>query len=245
MGSGQGSLESRTVVEIAVTLGLDWVAVDLEHGHLDFKDVIGHIRTVRGSETSMIVRVPESQQGTVKRVLDMGAHGVLLPLMRTRADVETGFSYARYPPAGVRGVGGERAVKWGMGFEEYLKSADKETLVIPLIETRESVDNIDDILAIAGLEAIFFGPADLSASYGHLGAWEGPGVAERIIDVRDKAAAKGIASGIMSRSIADSQLRKEQGFGMVGIGSDFGLMIRALAENIKALGGDAKPHLWF
>ena len=239
------SLESPSITEIGVTLGMDWVCIDMEHGHLDFKDVMEHLRVVRGTETSVLVRVPEINQSAIKRVLDMGAHGVILPLVRTAADLEAGFLYARYPLTGVRGIGGERAVKWGLGFEDYLVSANEEILVIPLIETRDAAENIDAILDVKGLEAIFFGPADFSASYGYLGEWEGPGVAQHILDIRVKAESKGIAAGLMSRSTEDSLQRAAQGFNMIGLGSDFGLMIRALNDNLKALNVDVTPHLWF
>jgi len=239
------TLESPNVTELAVTLGFDWVVVDMEHGHLDYREVMEHVRVVRGSETPVLVRVPEVLQSTIKRALDIGAHGVLLPLVRNRADVERGFRFGRYPMRGERGVGGERAVKWGLGFDEYLSYANEETMIIPIIETREAAENIDDILEVAGLEAILFGPADLSASYGHLGLWEGPGLAEKILQIRAKAAAKGIASGVMSRSLDDSLLRRDQGFNMIALGSELGLMIRAIRENQEKLGKTVTPRLWF
>jgi len=191
---------------------------------------------VRGTETTALVRVPEVQQGTIKRVLDIGAQGVILPMVDTGADVERGFRFGRYPPRGVRGVGGERAVKWGLEFDEYLRSANEETLLIPLIETREAVENIDAILAVEGLEALFFGPADMSASHGYLGQWEGPGIAEKILDLRARAAARGIASGVLARSVEDSLKRRDQGFSMIGLGADVNLLIRAIRENFTRLG---------
>lgn len=239
------SVESPSVTEVAVTLGLDWVCIDMEHGHQDFDDVMGHLRAVRGSETAALVRVPGLEMSSIKRALDMGAHGVIVPYVRSAEEVETAFRYGRFPPRGVRGVSGDRAVQWGVGAQEYLACADDETLIVPLIETRDAVDDIDAILATPGLEAIFFGPADMSASYGHLGAWEGPGVAERILDVRAKAAAKGIAAGLLSRSVDDSIRRRDQGFQMVGLGADMTLLIRAVRENLAALGREETLNLWF
>nr|MBA3846622.1 2-dehydro-3-deoxyglucarate aldolase [Planctomycetota bacterium] len=192
-----------------------------------------------------LVRVTEIGVGPIKRALDMGAHGVVLPLVRGRGDVEAGFAHGRYPPLGRRGVGGERSVKWGLGFDEYLACANEELLIIPLIETREAVEDIDAILAVPGLEAIFFGPADLSASYGHLGAWEGPSVAERILAVTAKARARGIAAGVVGRSQADMDLRRRQGFQMIAHGSECGLLIRALGASIEAQLGKRPVHLWF
>jgi 2-keto-3-deoxy-L-rhamnonate aldolase RhmA len=239
------TVESPTITEIAVALALDWVCIDMEHGHLDYRDVMDHLRAVRGSTTNVIVRVPELQMSAVKRVLDMGAHGVILPYARSRDEVATAMSYGRYPPAGIRGIGGERAFKWGLGFQEYLSYADEETLLIPLIETREAVAEIDEILSIPGLEAIFFGPADLSASYGHLGSWDEHGIAEVVAEVKGKAAAKGIGSGILARGIADAVSRRDQGFQMVALGADMTLLVRAIRETLEQLGRDTTPQLWF
>ncbi len=239
------TMKDPALAEIAVALGLDWVCIDMEHGHLDYGDVIGILRAVRGSDTAAVVRVPDTNISTVKRALDMGAHGVILPLVRGAADLEQGFRFGRYPPRGVRGVGGERAVTWGLGLEEYLSYADQETLIIPLIETREAVDHIDEILAVPGLEAIFFGPADLSASQGYLGQWEGPGVAEQILNVLARAAARGIGAGVMATSLEDSLQRRDQGFRLIGLGSDAGLLIRSLNAALLALRGRTEKHLWF
>ncbi len=229
------TVESPSISEMAVTLGLDWICIDMEHGHLGFREVIEHLRAVRGSDTAALVRVPGIEMSSIKRALDMGANGVIVPYVRSRADVDTAFSYGRYSPRGIRGVSGDRAVQWGLESKEYLECADQETLIIPLIETREAVDEIDAILAVPGLETIFFGPADMSASYGFLGEWEGPGIAERILEVRAKAEAKGIAAGLLARGIEDSKRRRDQGFNMVGLGADMSLLIRALKENLAAL----------
>jgi 2-keto-3-deoxy-L-rhamnonate aldolase RhmA len=239
------TLESPTITEIAGALGVDWVCVDTEHGHLDYREVMEHVRAVRGSETSVLVRVPDVRRDALKRVLDIGAHGVLLPLVRTREDVELGMHFGRYPPRGDRGVGGERAVQWGLGFQEYLDHANEETLIIPLIETVEAVQNIDAILAVPGLEAIFFGPSDLSTRYGYLGQWEGPGVADKILEVKDKAARLGIGAGVMATSLDDGLLRRDQGFRLIGLGSDAGLLIRAINQAFEKLRGHTVTHLWF
>jgi 2-keto-3-deoxy-L-rhamnonate aldolase RhmA len=235
------TLESPSVTEIAVTLGLGWVCIDMEHGHLGYREVLEHLRAVRGSETAALVRVPEIDRSSIKRALDLGAHGVLLPLVRGPEDLERGMRFGRYPPCGERGVGGERAVKWGLSFQEYLADANEETLIIPIIETREVAEAIDSILEVPGLEAIFFGPADLSATHGYLGEWEGPGIAERILEIRANAARRGIGAGLVSRSIADAMSRRDQGFAMVGLGADTGLLIRAMSEALEKVSGSAAP----
>jgi len=235
------TLESPSITEIAVTLGLDWICIDMEHGHLGYREALEHLRAVRGSETTALVRVPEIDRSSIKRALDLGAHGVLLPLVRGPEDLLRAMSFGRYPPRGERGIGGERAVKWGLGFQEYLAIANEETLIIPIIETREAVEEIDSILEVPGLEAIFFGPADLSASYGYLGEWEGPGIAETILAIRAKAAGLGIGAGVLSRSIAEAVLRRDQGFRLVALGADTGLLIRAMTEALEMLRGREAP----
>jgi 2-keto-3-deoxy-L-rhamnonate aldolase RhmA len=109
----------------------------------------------------------------------------------------------------------------------------------------EAAENIDGILAVPGLEAIFFGPSDLSTRYGYLGQWEGPGVAEKILEVKAKAAALGIGAGVMATSVDDAVLRRDQGFGMIGVGSDTGLLIRAINQAIEKLRGHTVTRLWF
>ncbi len=239
------TMECASVTEIAVALNLDWVVVDMEHGHLDYKDAMDHIRVVRETGTSVIIRVSDIREDCIKRALDMGAHGVILPLARSAEDVERGFQFGRYAPRGVRGIGGERAVKWGLGFQDYLKVANEETMIIPMIETKEAAEDIDKILKVDGLEAIFLGPADMSATYGFLGEWEGGDTATQNLEIRERAAAKGIVTGVVGTSLENAKERQEQGFNMVALGSDAGLLIRSIQETLLALGRDTKPHLWF
>jgi 2-keto-3-deoxy-L-rhamnonate aldolase RhmA len=231
------TLESPTVTEIAAELGLDWICVDTEHGHLDFREVMEHLRAAAGSGLSVLVRVSDIHLDLIKRALDMGAQGLLLPLVRSAADVERGFQAGMYPPRGRRGVGGERAVRWGLRWDEYLAAANDETLVIPMIETREAVEEIEPILAVPGLDAVFFGPADLSASYGHLGQWEGPGVAERIQGIVGRAAASRMAAGVLARTPDEARERLAQGFRMVALGSDTSLLIEALRGRLDLVSG--------
>jgi 2-keto-3-deoxy-L-rhamnonate aldolase RhmA len=136
-------------------------------------------------------------------------------------------------------------MQWGLGMQEYLALANEETLVIPLIETREAIENIEEVLEVPGLEAIFFGPADLSASYGYLGEWEGPGVADRIVAAKDRAATRGIAAGLLSRGSEDANRRRDQGFRMIGLGADTGLLIQAAERFLDAVGRPVQPRRWF
>src|SRR5262245_28389385 len=101
------TLESASITEMAVALGLDWVVIDAEHGHLDWKEIVEHVRATVRSETVALVRLAEVNIGLVKRALDIGADGVVLPWIETPEQLARGVSFAHYPPAGVRGIGGE------------------------------------------------------------------------------------------------------------------------------------------
>jgi 2-dehydro-3-deoxyglucarate aldolase/4-hydroxy-2-oxoheptanedioate aldolase len=233
------TLESPTITEIAATLGLDWVCIDAEHGHLDFKEIVEHVRAARNTHTTPLVRIQEIEQGLIKRVLDIGAEGIVVPQVTCAAEVEQAVRFAKYPPRGLRGVGGERATSWGLGLKAYTRSADQETLVIPLIETVAAARDIDNILKVPGVDAIFLGPADFSASSGYLGEWEGPGVAEQLLLIKDKARAAGLACGVMATDVKNAVMRREQGFRMIALGADTGLLIRATVEAMTALGVSA------
>ena len=185
--------------------------------------------------------LPEVRPGftlglSVSHCEDLGVHGVLLPLIRTADDLRLGFGFARYPKAGMRGIGLDRAVRWGLALESYVKVADEETLVIPIIETAEASANIGEILAVPGVEAIFFGPADFSSSAGYRGQWEGPGIAERILQMKDTIRNAGKNCGVVSTSVDNLKERRDQGFRMIALGLDTTLFMRALLETLTAVG---------
>ena len=182
------TLESPSITEIAVTLGLDWVVIDTEHGSLDYKEVVEHIRVTRNSTTTPLVRIAETSPGIIKRVLDLGAQGIIVPQVNHAREVATAVRYAKYPPEGIRGVGGDRATLWGLGLEAQTTIANRETMVIPLIETVSAGRELGSILELPGVDAVYLGPADYSASAGFLGQWEGPGVAETLLGSRTRPA---------------------------------------------------------
>lgn len=229
--------EAPALVEIAAEMEFDWVVLDTEHGHLDFVELAHHLRALRGSTTSALVRIPELGEGAIKRALDLGAHGVIVPQVRDAADVQAAVRHVKYPPWGTRGVGGERTVSWGLRFEEYLSCANDETMVVPLVEHIDAAANLDEMLEVPGVDAIFLGPADFSSSAGHLGQWEGPGVAEALLKIRSQCEARGIPCGVMATSDENAVLRRDQGFRLVGLGSDTGLLIRAAKRGLALMRG--------
>jgi 2-dehydro-3-deoxyglucarate aldolase/4-hydroxy-2-oxoheptanedioate aldolase len=228
------TLDCPNVTEAAVAAGIDWIVIEMEHGHLHWRDVIDHLRVTSGAGTAAIVRIADCTRENIQRALDIGADGLIVPMISDGPQLEQAFQWGRYPPRGIRGVGGERCVRWGLQTASYLESANDETLIIPLLETRGAVENMDEILRVDGLEVIFFGPADMSAGYGHLGQWEGGNVAQCILEMQRKAADRGIHSGILGRDAAEVAARLDQGFRMISLGADVNMMLRSLNESLAS-----------
>ena len=229
------TLSNAAVTEISVLLGLDWVCIDMEHGATDYAALSDHVRAASGTGLSVFVRVPEIRADTIKRSLDLGADGIVLPLVRDAEDIRRALSFMHYPPRGIRGVGGERAQKWGLRTSDYLATAGQELILMPMIETREAVENIDEILAVDGLDFIFVGPGDLSASLGHLGGWDGPETRDAIAHVVARAAAHGVVTGTYGTGPEDIARRVDQGFRIIAIGSDLAMMAARIQSTLDAL----------
>jgi 2-keto-3-deoxy-L-rhamnonate aldolase RhmA len=237
------TLEAPSITEIAVALGLDWVVIDAEHGHLDWKEIAEHLRAAARSTTVALVRITELNGGLIKRVLDLGADGVVIPWVETPEQLRQAVTWARYPLDGLRGIGGERATLWGQALPAYTAAANEQLLVVPIFETVRAAANVDALAQVPGVELCFFGPADFSASAGHRGQWEGPGVAAQLLAMKDTLRRAGKQVGLLSTSHEDLQRRIDQGFRMVGLGADAGLLIRSLRAALAAVGREREMRL--
>lgn len=234
------TLESPSITEMAVASGLDWVVIDAEHGHLDWGDIVDHLRAAVRSDTVALVRVAELNQGLIKRVLDIGADGVVVPWIETADQLRQAVAFARYPPEGRRGIGAERATCWGQCFPEHVQEANDNVLVVPIIESVDGGRNVDKLLDVPGVEIFFFGPADYSSTAGYAGQWEGPGVAEAILAARKKIGARGKHCGVVATDNDNLAARKQQGFRMLGLGMDAALLIRSLRASLASVRRDRK-----
>jgi len=232
------TLESPSISEMAVALGLDWVVIDAEHGHLDWKEILEHVRATVRSETVVLVRIAELNGGMIKRVLDIGADGVVIPWTETAEQLRQAVAYARYPLEGLRGVGAERATGWGECRAQHAREANENVLVVPFIETVTAGRNIQQLCQVDGIEIFFFGPADYSATAGHRGEWEGPGVAAQLQAIKDTLRAHGRNCGIVTTSLENLLERRRQGFRMLALGQDTGLILRGLHAALGVVGQD-------
>ena len=230
------TLESASITEIAVGLGLDFVVIDTEHGHLDWGDVVQHIRAAVRSDTVTLVRVTELNTGLIKRALDIGADGVVVPWVETPEQLAHAVACAHYPPRGIRGIGGERATCWGRALPEHVREAEENVLVVPILETVQAGRNIEALCAVPGVELFQFGPADYSSTAGFAGQWEGPGVAAELLRLKDVIRRHGKQVGVLGTSPENLREREAQGFRFLGRGMDASLLIRAVSDSLTAVG---------
>jgi len=239
------TLESASVTEMAVALGLDWVVIDAEHGHLDWKEIVEHLRAAVRSGTVALVRIALLDRGLIKRALDLGADGVVVPWMETEDQLRQAVAFARYPLEGCRGIGGERATGWGECLLEHTAEANDHVLVVPIIESVRAVGAVERMCQVEGVEVFFLGPADFSASAGFRGQWEGPGVARQLLALKDTIRQAGKHCGVVATGTANLAERFEQGFRMIALGLDGGLLLRSLHESLASVGRDRKIRSGF
>ena len=161
-------MASPFAAEIFAKAGVDVLMIDMEHGPNDILSLIDQLRALGRFDSVPIVRTPWNDMVAVKRILDAGAYGVLIPYVNTQEEARNAVAACKYPPPGVRGVApSPRAPGWNMNSMNYLAHANDEILVMTAVETLEAVDHIEEILQIEGLDGVFIGPMDLATSMGH------------------------------------------------------------------------------
>ncbi|MBT3378338.1 MAG: 2,4-dihydroxyhept-2-ene-1,7-dioic acid aldolase [Lentisphaerae bacterium] len=211
-----------TIAEVLAEAGFDWIAADCEHTDIDMTQFAGLARAMYGRGPAPLVRVRENDTLAIRQVLDMGAEGVIVPLVNSPAEAEAAVRAAKYPPQGVRGFAFSRMNDWGETFEDYLAQANSTVLVIVMIESREGVENIDDILAVPGVDGVFIGPYDMSGSYGIPGQTQDPIIKAACAQVAVACKQAGKAAGIhvVLPSAAAIQEAVADGFTFIAVGVD-------------------------
>lgn len=188
------TLPTAATAEILADAGFDWLFIDAEHGPLETGDILSILQAV-GHRVPCIVRVPECSEAWIKRVLDLGAHGVIVPQTNTPEMVAEVVQHARYAPEGSRGVGLARAHGYGFEFDEYVKTANEKVAVIVQAEHKLAVENIEGISHQEGVDAVLLGPYDMSASYGKMGQINDPEITDAISQVISTCRAANIPVG--------------------------------------------------
>jgi 2-keto-3-deoxy-L-rhamnonate aldolase RhmA len=229
------SLPSPELAEMLAAAGFDWLFIDMEHGLLDFAAVQRLIQAVAGA-CPCIVRVPNNEAILVAKALDTGAAGIVVPHVNDVAQARAAVQAARYPPVGARSIGAARAQGYGERLADAIAHDNERVLVVAQAEHVDAVAAIDEIVAVPGVDAIFIGPFDLSASMGKPGEIHAPEVQRAIATVTSACAAASVPCGIFATDGPSARRAGAAGLSLVCIGTDT-LMISSAA---KRLLGDAR-----
>lgn len=237
------NLPSAAVAEVLARAGFDWLFIDTEHGAIGVSALVSILQAV-DRDLACIVRVPALDVGPIKRALDLGAAGIIVPQVETAAEAAEAVRLARYSPDGERGMGLARAHGYGFTFREYVARANDEIAVVVQVEHARAVENIESIAAVEGLDAVFIGPYDLSASLGHPGDIGHPAVVAAIDRVTQSCRTAGMALGIFGTDAGAVAAYVKRGFTLICAGVDCLLLghgARQLAGDLKAIEEETKP----
>lgn len=226
------TMSCPVVSEIMSHLEYDWLWFETEHTVMSEETVLSMLQATNGSDVTTVVRVPWNDKTMIKRILDTGTDGIIVPLVRTRQDAEDAVRAMKYPPMGERGGGLARAQCYGLHMGEYMTTANDEVMTILMIEHIDAVNNIEEILAVPGVDSVMVGALDLSGSMGMLGQTSDPKVEGAIQKVLKACKAAGVSCGIIAFDPNQARERVAQGFTNIVVGMD-----------VLYLGGAAKSTL--
>lgn len=228
------SLCSNIAAEVIADSGFDWILVDTEHSPNEVPDVLAQLQACSRGTATPIVRPAWNDPVLIKRTLDIGATTLLIPFVQNAEEARRAVAACRYPPAGIRGVTTMgRGSRYGR-VTDYLKRADDEIGLLVQIETGAALEVLEEIAAVDGVDGVFIGPADLSASLGQIGNPSHPAVQEAMKGAVDRLKAVGKPAGILAPREEDARRYIEWGYTFVAVGTDIGLLARHADALAKA-----------
>lgn len=221
------------VAEIMARAGYDWLTVDMEHSAITLDLAQDLIRVIDLCGVAPLVRVGTNEPNIIKRIMDAGAHGVIVPMVNSRQDAEKAVGAVKYPPQGFRGVGLARAQKYGTDFEGYKAWNELESIVIVQIEHIQAVENIEEIFSVPGVDGFIVGPYDLSGSLGVPGRFEHPDMQAALTRIREVSKEKNALSGfhVIPPAVEPFQKKVAEGYRFIAHSLD----ILLLGENCRSL----------
>jgi 4-hydroxy-2-oxoheptanedioate aldolase len=236
-------IPSSSSAEIMAHCGVDWLCVDMQHGSIDYQMAVHMLQAISTTDVVPIVRVPWNEPGIIGKTLDAGAYGVIIPMVNSRAEAEAAVAACRYAPLGTRSYGPGRAVLYAG--RDYFPNANGSVLCICMVETKQALANLDDIVSTPGVDAVYVGPSDLSVSLGLPPNYDNPDrpFTEAIDAILSACKRHGVIPGVHAGNAAVAAKRIEQGFRFVEMCDDAGGMARSAAEAVGALRtGVAAPN---
>ncbi len=228
------ALADSYAAELCAGSGFDWLVLDAEHAPNDLRSLLSSLQSIAPYPSHAVVRLPHGDAALIKRVLDLGASTLLVPMVESAAQAQQLVRAMRYPPLGVRGVGSgiARSSRWAR-YEDYLQQANAQVCLLVQVETRSALEQVDAIAAVEGVDGVFIGPADLSASMGYLGQPAHPEVVDAIELAIKTIRQAGKAAGILCTDETLARRYIAQGANFVAVGTDTGLLAQATAALAK------------
>src|SRR5271165_1729316 len=234
------SLANTHTAELMANAGFDWLCIDMQHGLLDYGDLRHMLPAISTTETTPIVRVAGNNPAEIMKALDAGAMGVIVPLVNNRAEAAAAVAACRYPPEGGRSFGPIRAALYGG--RNYAAEANGEIACIVMIETKEGIANVEEIVTTPGLGGIYIGPADLAYALGlpPRGDNDDPLHLATVEKILAACKAHKVPAGIHTGGLDYTKRRLEAGFNFVTLGSDAGFMMQMVATELAVARGAHK-----
>jgi len=231
------TLGHPSIAEIMASAGFDWLVLDMEHSVLELSEIQILIQVLDMRKCPAIVRLTSNHPDQIKRVMDAGATGVMVPMVRSAADAEAAVQAVYYPPRGKRGVGLARAQGYGAEFQQYRDWLEKNAVIVAMIEHIDAVNAIDSILSVDGIDAYIIGPYDLSGSMGHIGEFNHPEVTSAIEQVLKAGNKLGKPGGIHVVEPDQDELRQRiaTGFNFIGYGLDIRILDTLCRNHIQSI----------
>lgn len=225
------------IAEILLQSPFDWLTIDMEHSAIDLTQAQMLISLIEAKGVAPLVRVGENRPNIIKKVMDFGAHGVIVPMVNSREDALRAVESVKYPPTGKRGVGLYRAQKYGEGFEEYKNWLSKESVVIAQIEHIDGVKNIEEIMKVDGIDGCIVGPYDLSGSLGIPGEFEDKKVTDSLekVKITCKRIGKPLGYHVIPPEYNELKKKIDDGYTFLAFSLDFLFLGRKCKEELRKL----------
>jgi 4-hydroxy-2-oxoheptanedioate aldolase len=233
--NGWLAIPNSFAAEVMAHQGWDTLTIDMQHGVIDYQAMVTMLQAISTTATVPIVRVPWLEPGILMKSLDAGAYGVICPMVNTREDAQKLVAYTNYAPKGTRSFGPVRATLYGGA--DYPTAANDTIVRFAMIETAQALDNLDAILSVEGIDAIYIGPSDLSLSLGCKPVFDDvdPKAAQAMDHILERAKAHGVVAGVHNGRADVARARSAKGFRFVTLGSDARLLAAGSQDLLSAM----------
>jgi len=231
------TLAHPAIAEIMANAGFDWLAIDLEHSVITIREAEELIRVIDLTGVIPLVRLTSNNPDIIKRVMDAGANGIIVPMVNSAIEAEIAVKSIKYPPKGTRGVGLARAQKYGAGFDAYKKWESDGSIVIVQIEHIDAVKNLREILSVSDIDGFIVGPYDLSGSMGIPGEFSNPQYIEAMNKIREVAREMNVSAGLHIIEPDKDQLMKsiDEGYKLIGYSLDIRMLDHSCQSALKSI----------